>query len=292
MKKNLHTEEPCTEQTDRFEEKEKRARQIGVNFLFSLGGVTALMFFLFWGWPEITDQMGLVSANMHRNGIGFGTKGHEESTYEFIEVDWPMETPFQDADLNTHEEPGQVPGEVEENLVQPEAPPIVTLEPTSDENWLLEFNRLDLIKGDPGATSDEFIYDDGSYWKDEILCTKGYPDIITCELPVEVESPDPELRGFIWAEEMPEVLNIQEVREEIGYPAELEAAGIEGRVHFRVLIDKEGNYLRHKVINSEHPELTRLAAAGLTKLRFKPAIHNGMPINCYVTIPFKFEPQT
>ena len=74
----------------------------------------------------------------------------------------------------------------------------------------------------------------------------------------------------------------------IGYPQIARDAGIEGRVIIRVLVDEHGNYVRHRVISSVHPMLTKACAEHLAELQFTPAIQGGRPIKFWVNIPFMF----
>lgn len=66
--------------------------------------------------------------------------------------------------------------------------------------------------------------------------------------------PDPD--QFILVDQEPTPLNLDEFNKKIGYPLLLREAGIIGKVVFRVLVDEEGNYVRHEVIKSPHPLLT------------------------------------
>ncbi|MEL7340987.1 MAG: energy transducer TonB, partial [Bacteroidota bacterium] len=75
----------------------------------------------------------------------------------------------------------------------------------------------------------------------------------------------------------------------IGYPQIARDAGIEGNVVVRVLVDKRGNYDKHKIITQVHPILTKAVEEHIAKLQFTPAIQGGKPIKFWVNIPFNFK---
>ncbi|MEM6261248.1 MAG: TonB family protein [Bacteroidota bacterium] len=112
---------------------------------------------------------------------------------------------------------------------------------------------------------------------------KGVPDIIS-----EPAEEDPPIDMVNFAAEEPQTINMNEVRKMIGYPELAKNNGIEGMVVIRILVDKYGNYKKHKVIKKIHPLLSKACEAHLSKLRFTPAIQGGNPIPFWVNIPFRF----
>ncbi|MCI4668112.1 MAG: energy transducer TonB [Bacteroidia bacterium] len=108
------------------------------------------------------------------------------------------------------------------------------------------------------------------------------------EFDVIVEkTPDP--NEFIFAEQQPKPINMDDIKKLIGYPQIARDAGIEGNVVVRVLVDKKGNYKDHRVINQVHPILAKAVEAKLPNLKFTPAIQGGKPIQFWVNIPFNFK---
>ncbi len=97
------------------------------------------------------------------------------------------------------------------------------------------------------------------------------------------KEPDPFL--FVPVDEDPKPLN----QAKIAYPEEARQAGIEGTVILRVLIDKKGNYVKHIVMSSPHPLLTKAVETHIQKYKFTPAIKDGKPICYWLTMPFKFQ---
>jgi TonB family protein len=102
----------------------------------------------------------------------------------------------------------------------------------------------------------------------------------------ETDLPDP--NAFRKVDQQPKVLNIDEVKDEIEYPSEAKKKKIEGRVILKVLVDEEGRPIKHVMLKSPHPMLTRAAVEGLYLLRFSPAIKDGEAIKFWVVVPFDF----
>ncbi|MDB4285910.1 energy transducer TonB [bacterium] len=98
----------------------------------------------------------------------------------------------------------------------------------------------------------------------------------------------PGINGHQMVEIEPIPQNHKEVREMIGYPEIARDAGIEGIVVIRVLVDKKGKYVKHKVIKKVHPILGGACEKHIHKLKFTPAIHDGKAIPFWVNIPFRF----
>ncbi|MEM6632576.1 MAG: energy transducer TonB [Bacteroidota bacterium] len=109
------------------------------------------------------------------------------------------------------------------------------------------------------------------------------------DIPEVVIEKEPDVNAFIVVEEEPKPVNMNEVKQAIGYPQVARDAGIEGNVVVRVLVDKNGGYKRHVILNGVHPVLEKAVAAQLPKLRFTPAIQGGKPIQFWVNIPFAFK---
>ncbi len=109
------------------------------------------------------------------------------------------------------------------------------------------------------------------------------------QIPVVIKEEEPQIDSFIIPEEEPVPFNLDEVKRSIKYPQVARDAHIEGPVVVRILIDKNGNYVRHKVLISQHPILTAAIEEKLSKLRFTPAIQGGKPIMFWVNVPFGFK---
>ena len=66
-------------------------------------------------------------------------------------------------------------------------------------------------------------------------------------------------------------------------------AGIEGKVIVRVLVGKDGKPMKSVVQNSDSQMLDQAAKDAVMKSVFTPAIQNGQPITCWVSIPITFK---
>jgi TonB family protein len=86
----------------------------------------------------------------------------------------------------------------------------------------------------------------------------------------------------------PEPLNLNPIVRKIGYPAAAKEKEIEGEVVVQVLMDPEGNYLTHKVVQDPSPLLTETVETHIVELKCTPAILHGEPTKVWVTIPFRF----
>ncbi|MCB0855879.1 MAG: energy transducer TonB, partial [Bacteroidetes bacterium] len=109
------------------------------------------------------------------------------------------------------------------------------------------------------------------------------------EIPEVIVEQEPEINAFIFAEEEPTPVNMDDIKKLIGYPQIARDAGIEGNVVVRVLVDKKGNYDKHRIINQVHPILAKAVEEHVPKLKFTPAIQGGKPIKFWVNIPFNFK---
>jgi TonB family protein len=86
----------------------------------------------------------------------------------------------------------------------------------------------------------------------------------------------------------PSALNLGQVQGRIEYPNMAIEQGIEGRVTVQVLVDRNGNVIRVGKITGNsifHDEVEEK----IRDLNFEPAIKNGQPVNCWVTVPFTFK---
>lgn len=111
------------------------------------------------------------------------------------------------------------------------------------------------------------------------------------EAPVELKEPvdqEPDINAFVPVEQQPAPVNMDQFKKALGYPPIAREMGIEGQVVVRVLVDKFGNYKKHKVISSPHQSLTKAVEDNLTMLKFTPGIQAGKPIQVWVNVPVRF----
>ncbi len=107
-------------------------------------------------------------------------------------------------------------------------------------------------------------------------------------IQAQKEGETPGINDFVVVDEEPQVLNLREVQEMIGYPAEAVNENIQGYVVVRTLVDEEGKYMQHKVLRSVSPILTSAVETHIHKLRFTPALVGGDVLKFWVNVPFNF----
>ncbi|MEM7656195.1 MAG: TonB family protein [Bacteroidota bacterium] len=109
------------------------------------------------------------------------------------------------------------------------------------------------------------------------------------EIPEGIVEKEPSIDAFIFAEQEPQVVNLEEVKRQIGYPDLARDAAIEGTVVARILVGVKGEYREHRIINSPHPMLSKSVERQLNQLAFAPAVQGGKPTPFWVNIPFQFQ---
>lgn len=97
----------------------------------------------------------------------------------------------------------------------------------------------------------------------------------------------PEDGVFKEVESEPNV-DLEALMKKIVYPETARRAGVEGRVIVRVLVGKDGKPMKSKIQTSESSLLEQAALDAVSKTIFVPAIQNGQPTTCWVSIPIQF----
>lgn len=99
---------------------------------------------------------------------------------------------------------------------------------------------------------------------------------------------EPGIDEFIPVEKEP-VVDLVALQKSIVYPEMARKAGIEGQVIVRVLVGKDGKPKKAVVQYTDSKMLDKAAKKAVMKQIFTPAIQNGKPITCWVSIPIKFK---
>lgn len=107
--------------------------------------------------------------------------------------------------------------------------------------------------------------------------------------PKKEEEPDP--TKFIPGAKQPKEVNLSDIQKAIGYPAVAREMNLEGTIVFRVLVDENGNYVKHLPPKSGHPILIKAVEEHINKVKFTPAIQGDKPIKFWVNVPFVFKLQ-
>ncbi|MDX2285159.1 MAG: TonB family protein [Bacteroidia bacterium] len=101
--------------------------------------------------------------------------------------------------------------------------------------------------------------------------------------------PEPDINQFVYADREPQPLNLDEVRKLIGYPETAVRLSLEGKVVVRILVNEQGEYVRHKLVTEAAAPLTLAVEEHISKLRFKPAVADDRAIPFWINIPFSFK---
>lgn len=107
--------------------------------------------------------------------------------------------------------------------------------------------------------------------------------------PTPPTKTEPDPNKFVPVQKQPAAVNLGDIQKEIGYPTIAREGGIEGDVTLRILVDEEGNYVKHIVIKQVHPILLKAVEEHVRKVKFTPAIQGNKPIQFWVNVPFKFK---
>jgi protein TonB len=100
--------------------------------------------------------------------------------------------------------------------------------------------------------------------------------------------PDPDINVYILVDEEPKAINYDETRKAIGYPAIAKDSAIKGIVIVKVLVGKDGKYVKHRIIKKSHPLLNDAVEPQVKNLIFTPALKEGKPIKVWTTLAFHF----
>lgn len=241
-----------------------RATMIGVLLFLS---VTALPKMVEWVFPKVAPEMIAVQEVPILDPIRDFDQPKDEEKIEKIEV--PQ---------------------------QPAAPAVATLEfnvptPTPDDDVdndriLNEVAAFDTIA--VGAITQAGANDPNYPWDD--INRDPCPGCPSGEVFVDEPVDDgPGVGEFILLEKEPAPVNMDELKQLIGYPPMALEAEIEGKVTLRVMVDKHGDYVKHVVLKDPHPILTKAVTDKIHHLKTTPGIQAGKPIKVWVTLPFNFE---
>jgi len=106
---------------------------------------------------------------------------------------------------------------------------------------------------------------------------------------VAQETKEPGINEFVFVEVEPQPVNLQEVIQKIGYPEEAVRENIEGNVVVRILVDEQGNYVKHAIVNQAPPALVNAVEAHISEISFTPALQNGKAIKYWKNLRFPFK---
>lgn len=100
---------------------------------------------------------------------------------------------------------------------------------------------------------------------------------------------EPGIHEYIHVDEEPIPVNLTEVLEKVGYPKEAIDAGVQGRAIVRILVDEEGNYVKHEFMKELHPAISSAINEHVESLTFTPALVNNTQVKYWMNVPFPFK---
>jgi len=115
----------------------------------------------------------------------------------------------------------------------------------------------------------------------------GKPDIVLSERPNAVPEDNGEFIAGL--SRQPKVVNLDLVERRVEYPQAARDMGLSGSVVFRVYFDEFGSYVKHRVVKSPSPILTRACVPHLPAIRTAPGLMGDRAIGSWVSIPFRFQ---
>jgi len=89
-------------------------------------------------------------------------------------------------------------------------------------------------------------------------------------------------------EKEPVPVNLDEIKRKISFPQEAKNISLEGKVIVRILVGKDGKYIKHKVLRSPHQLFTTAVEHVIPLIECTPAIQANKPVKCWIVIPFQF----
>lgn len=111
-------------------------------------------------------------------------------------------------------------------------------------------------------------------------------------LPHLITEPEPiwpDSIAYIEYDREARALNMDEIVRRVGYPqVKQDDEFPPSKVIVRVLVDKDGNYVRHYVIARTRNELMHAVEPLVPDIKWLPAQKDGSPVASWVTLPFTF----
>jgi protein TonB len=102
------------------------------------------------------------------------------------------------------------------------------------------------------------------------------------------KDPDPSPDETISVNKPPYVDNSQ-IMNKLEYPELAKKAGLEGKVVLRVLVRRNGSVKRYLVEKTDSEIFNKSAGDAVMKTQFLPALQNGKPVACWLSVPISFK---
>jgi len=82
---------------------------------------------------------------------------------------------------------------------------------------------------------------------------------------------------------------IEAMIKNVVYPVSAKAAGIQGKVLVKTIIDEKGNVVETEVLESVNADCDKAAMDAIKKTKFTPGIKDNKPVKAEVVIPVMFK---
>jgi len=102
------------------------------------------------------------------------------------------------------------------------------------------------------------------------------------------KDPDPSPDETISVNKPPYVDNSQ-IMSKLQYPELAKKAGLEGKVVLRVLVRRNGSVKKYLVESTDSELFNKAAGDAVMKTQFLPALQNGKPVACWLSVPISFK---
>jgi TonB family protein len=128
------------------------------------------------------------------------------------------------------------------------------------------------------------------HFEDALKINPGMMDIRRqhVKLVKDNKDPDPSPDETISVNKPPYADNSL-IMSKLQYPELAKKAGLEGKVVLRVLVRRNGNVKKFIVENSDSDIFNKSAGDAVMKTQFLPAIQNGKPVACWLSVPISFK---
>lgn len=108
--------------------------------------------------------------------------------------------------------------------------------------------------------------------------------------PFDLSFDNFETEFFVAVEQMPSPIGgMYSIQKNIVYPEIAKRAGIEGRVFVKAFIDTAGNVVQAEIIRGIGAGCDEASIEAIRKVKFKPGMQRGKPVNTQVTVPILFK---
>lgn len=128
----------------------------------------------------------------------------------------------------------------------------------------------------------------GARWLDSYQCNSAHACHVSSRLTERTILPPIDAPTAVDRE--PVARNLAEVKRSVlySYPCTVRRAGIDGTVVARVLVDENGQYLRHRIISRTNCGLSHRCDRHLAQLEFIPAVRDHRPVPAWTNVELNF----